>query len=360
MDWAKAFDSISPASLITALKRFGVPEALLCMISNIYCNRQFFVRDAGRDSKMYEQSFGISQGCPLSPFLFVMVMTVLMHDAKKVLISKVGDVSTSAELLYADDTLLIDMSGGHLQTYLESVIEVGAEYGLKLNMSKVELLRVRCTDVVRDSAGKAIKAKDSIVYLGSLLTNYGRPEPELSRRLGMAQADFKALRKVWNHTSLSRTKKLAIFDAVIVSKLMYSLAGVWLNKLSRKRLDGFQARCLRRVLGIPSAYESRVSNDIVRQKAHSMPLSCTLLQEQIRYFRQVATSCEESPLRLSAESETRKRRVGRPRLCWATEVHRHAVAMAGGMDELATLLTENKSTWKARVKSYCSQLSEVR
>ena len=83
LDWAKAFDSISPDSLSKALGRFGVPPRMLRVIRAIYSNRIFQVRDAGSTSTAYQQHFGICQGCPLSPFLFVMVMTVLMHDAKR-------------------------------------------------------------------------------------------------------------------------------------------------------------------------------------------------------------------------------------------------------------------------------------
>ena len=35
----------------------------------------------GVKSLKHKQAFGISQGCPLSPFLFSMLLTVLLHDA---------------------------------------------------------------------------------------------------------------------------------------------------------------------------------------------------------------------------------------------------------------------------------------
>ena len=85
LDWAKAFDSVSPESLQQALRRFGASGKMLAIISAIYTDRHFFVEDAGVKSPNHPQHFGICQGCPLSPFLFGIVMTVLMHDAKKLL-----------------------------------------------------------------------------------------------------------------------------------------------------------------------------------------------------------------------------------------------------------------------------------
>ena len=83
LDWAKAFDSVSPDALATALKRFGIPQELVQMISAIYTDRRFIIRDAGSTSTWHPQAFGISQGCPLSPFLFVILMGVLIKDAKQ-------------------------------------------------------------------------------------------------------------------------------------------------------------------------------------------------------------------------------------------------------------------------------------
>ena len=42
LDWAKAFDCISPEGLIDALRRFGLPRPFLEFIKNAYTHRQFF------------------------------------------------------------------------------------------------------------------------------------------------------------------------------------------------------------------------------------------------------------------------------------------------------------------------------
>ena len=76
LDWAKAFDSISPQAWSQALKRFGCPPEFVRMIAAMYSERKFVVSDNGQTSAKHAQEFGISQGFPLSLFLFVMVMTV--------------------------------------------------------------------------------------------------------------------------------------------------------------------------------------------------------------------------------------------------------------------------------------------
>ena len=59
-------------------------EDLVCdIVRNIYKGRCFTVRDGGHQSHPHAQQFGISQGCPLSPVQFSMLMTVLISDASR-------------------------------------------------------------------------------------------------------------------------------------------------------------------------------------------------------------------------------------------------------------------------------------
>eukprot|EP00959_Pyramimonas_sp_CCMP1952_P318502 6664461-Pyramimonas_sp.AAC.1 len=89
-----------PGPLLKALQRFGVPGKMLTVIQAIYTGRNFAVRAAGATSGTREQHAGICQGCPLPPFLFAVVKTVLLRDARVTLGDRMGDTE---DLVYADD-----------------------------------------------------------------------------------------------------------------------------------------------------------------------------------------------------------------------------------------------------------------
>ena len=53
LDWAKAFDSVSPEALLQALSRFGVPDCFVEAVAAVYSNRSFSVRDCGSTSDTF-------------------------------------------------------------------------------------------------------------------------------------------------------------------------------------------------------------------------------------------------------------------------------------------------------------------
>ena len=80
LDWEKAFDKITHKALLHSLQRAQLPEKFLRIIQCIYSEPQFFVSDDIATSNTLPQHTGIRQGCPLSPFLFLIVMHLsLIH-----------------------------------------------------------------------------------------------------------------------------------------------------------------------------------------------------------------------------------------------------------------------------------------
>lgn len=78
-----------------------------------------------------------------------------------------------------------------------------------------------CPDQILKSDGSPIKYKNGMLYLGSFLAADGRIDSEISRRLGIAQDEFRLLNRIWNHAYISDQDKLHIFNACIISKLIY-------------------------------------------------------------------------------------------------------------------------------------------
>ena len=84
------------------------------MIANIealYKDPKFKVECKDSESNYMSQEAGIRQGCPLSPYLFLLVMTVMFADIhnrrRTTLVHGLIDGINFGEILYADDTRIV-------------------------------------------------------------------------------------------------------------------------------------------------------------------------------------------------------------------------------------------------------------
>ena len=212
-------------------------------------------------------------------------MTVLLHDADMDLRSRGGLNLLAAlvnDLVYADDTLVVAVEQERAELHMNCIARAGSNYALTFIWEKkVGLMPIRCQASILKPDGCEIPSKSSLVYLGNTLSASGDIISEVSRRLGMARPDFTALERFWKHTSLTSRSKLRVFNACVVSKLLYCLHTAWLNKADLRRLDAFQASCLRKILRIPHAFISRVSNAEVLSRANHRMLSKILQYRQV-------------------------------------------------------------------------------
>ena len=312
------------------LRRFGIPQPLIEAMAGLMNERRFYVRDCGHVSEERHQRSGITQGCALSPLLFVTVMSVLMTDAVDLLSESARAAykhGSLADLAFADDTLLMGVSLPHLTEFLQAVSSCGSHYGMSLHYDKFQLLQIHCEDDFIFPDGQRLKAAESMDYLGTALSADGRASSELCRRIGMAKADFNSLSKVWKHSSLSRRRKVHLYSSMIESKLLYGLSALVLTKADRRKLDGFQARCLRRACGILPSWLCRVSNNQVLEKAEHTKASILLQRRQLLYLGKILRAPCDSPLKsVSLDGDTLLpataryiRRIGRPRLEWSSK-----------------------------------------
>ena len=155
------------------------------MVAPIYDHRTFCVGDHGQISADRTQATGIAQGCPLSPYLFIMVLTVIFNRVDAVLgvdpqVTPSQDNSHVLDVTYADDTLLISSSRCSTQTYLNTLIEMAEPYGLQPNWDKTLHLRIGHAEELFGPQGELLKTANQAVYLGALLTDTGRAATSLA------------------------------------------------------------------------------------------------------------------------------------------------------------------------------------
>jgi len=107
-------------------------------------------------------------------------------------------------------------------------------------------------------AGSEIEKVDDFCCLGSYISSNGSCEKDVKVRIGKAAAVFCKMRKIWRNSNISLKVKTRLYEAIILSTLLYG-ADVWpLTATLTKSLDATHHRWLRSILGISWNY--RITN----------------------------------------------------------------------------------------------------
>ena len=124
------------------------------------------------------------------------------------------------------------------------------------------------------------------------------------RKIRDSRRVFKTLLRVWKHTRISTKRKIDIYYACVVSKLMYSLCTLCLTEKQMRLLDSFHIRCLRSIAGIPSTWGAsllgieRISNEQVRCQMNLLNLSDELRLQQMSLLGHILRRPPNHPARV--------------------------------------------------------------
>lgn len=143
-DLEKAFDKISLDFICKSLVFFNFGDSLLNWIKTWYNRTNCRIINNGYISGTIPLLRGLKQGCPLSPYLFIIAMEIL---AIKIRVNKniEGLINNNIESKisrYADDTSFPISPKPHCLQNLIDLLEMFSQHsGLKLNYDKCKILR---------------------------------------------------------------------------------------------------------------------------------------------------------------------------------------------------------------------------
>ena len=105
--------------------------------------------------------------------------------------------------------------------------------------------------------------------------------------------------------------------------ILYGLQHSCMTLKNNNRIDAWQARQLRRVIGIKASYYSRTTNDIVLKQADTTTFSQQILANQIKYLGRILRAEDHETIKTITLTKSRNyrtldshRRKGHPRAHW--------------------------------------------
>ena len=323
------------------------PPKYLKAIQQIYNNPTFAVKQGANQSNWKKQTTSIRQGCPLSPYLFIVVMTVIFRDVDDGLNLSSGKVQglDFCELMYADDTALITNNVNAMNRLLTKIEKCALYHGLGFNKAKCVSMNFHCTEKTKYADGTRVPCHDSITYLGAELSKTHKHRRSINTKISQCIVIMNKLQRFWSNPNCPTKFKLQIYDLVIRSKLVYGLEGLELTTGDLAHLNAFQLKGLRRILKMKTTFVDRGNtNAKVFEKANAMKnptgtqgknivaFSKYIHQQQNKLLAHTVRAPPEDPLRqctLVANSaipyQVDNRRVGRPKNNWTYSTYERLV-----------------------------------
>ena len=78
IDYAKSFDCVDHNKLWKILKEMGIPDHLICLLTNLYASQEATVITGHETTDWFQIGKGVHQGCILSPCLFNLYAEYIM------------------------------------------------------------------------------------------------------------------------------------------------------------------------------------------------------------------------------------------------------------------------------------------
>ena len=142
--------------------------------------------------------------------------------------------------LYADDTFLVGRHSRELNKILWTIEKHSSRYSMRLNKGKCVYINMGNKNTIKFQNGEELKKVEEADYLGAKITKKNLNRREVEERISKALEVCKKLKTFLKKTRCRFAWKLQVYNAVIVSKLIYGLETMWLNESLTKRLDAFQ------------------------------------------------------------------------------------------------------------------------
>ena len=239
VNFEKAFDTLEWSFVVKTLHYYNFGPSFILWVKTFYSNASSTIQNNGWSSEFFPLSRGVRQGCPLSPYLFILCAEVLGSAIRKEQsIRGINGLVVECKISqYVDNTtLILDGSKSSLQKAL-NLLDIFANIsGLHVNYEKAEALWIgelhKSTEILFPQ--RKIKwARRKVKALGiwfstckgeTVKLNYDERKEKLDKLI-----------ENWQFRRLTLLGKITVIKSLLASQLVYILTPL---PTQQKALEG--------------------------------------------------------------------------------------------------------------------------
>ena len=228
IDYEKAFDCVEWKYIDKVLEHFAFGPDFRRWVKILYTDIESCVINNGWITRFFKLTRGVRQGCPMSPYLFVLgaeLLSIAIRHNQLIRGVNVANV-THKIIQYADDTALSLL--GEKETLCETfkLLNKFSELsGLRINIDKTKILRIgalKHSDEVLSPEYNVVWTSESLNMLGVIICNDRTKLCEAN--YGPKLTKIENTIRAWRQRNLTIYGRLALIKSLLFSQIVYLMS----------------------------------------------------------------------------------------------------------------------------------------
>uniref|UniRef100_H3ASM9 Reverse transcriptase domain-containing protein n=1 Tax=Latimeria chalumnae TaxID=7897 RepID=H3ASM9_LATCH len=280
------FDTVSRNDIYKILSKIGCPQKVLSLFKEFHEEMKAIIQYENETSSEFSIDTGMKQGCVLAPTGFGIFVSILLNlfNIRRLQSKRHVTQLTIRDLLFADDAAFVSNSPDELQNMMNKFSDACTKFGMVISIKKTVVMSQGTNISPKIYVNnEALDNVDHFCYLGSALTSSLSLDRELDVRIGKASVTFGRLTsRVWNNKLLTLNTKVSVYQACVLSTLLYGCESWVTYSKQERRLNSFHLRCLRKILGV--TWDQRITNNEILERTGLQSMQTTLDVRRLRWL----------------------------------------------------------------------------